>query len=219
MNSISFERYQPCVSLVLDRAALMTNATIALWQKALPYAVAFGWKALDTAIAASLWTIHLGMQFRDWTEDPRNKARVNKAADTIAAVGEQALDAWCVACEVTIELGYQSRPHIEKACAQIQSHITTLALLVRFVLALRVLLARLDWEEVEEYQAALPAASQPVALLPPKPTSAAVPAPRLEDLGLRRLRAIAIERGFKSRNAEGKPWRKEELLVVLSYGR
>lgn len=216
MNFNAFDRYQHQASLVLDRAALTANTGIAMWQKSLPYAIEFGWNALDTVIAASLWTVDLGRRFRDWTEDPQNKVRVNHAAHAVAAVGQQALDAWCVACAATIEAGYRSRPHFEKACDQMRSRLTALALLIRFVLALRVLLARLDWEEIEEYQAALPPASQPVALLAPAPTAISAPTERLS---LRKLRAIAKEQGIKSRNPEGRPWRKAELLAVLSCGR
>jgi len=207
--------------LVLEQVALTTNTTLSLAQRGLPTVREFGWEALDTVIAASLWTVDLGMRFNDWVEDPQNKARVNQAADTVAAVGQQALDAWCVACAATIGAGYRSRPHIEKAYAQIREYTAMATLLVRFVLALPVLMARLDWEEVEEYQAALPAAPQPVALLAPVTTPAPPdsPALRLEDLGLLRLREIAKEQGLKSRNAEGRPWRKEELLAVLSCGR
>jgi len=225
MNSITFDRYQPHINLFKNQVALKTNTAISLAQSGLPYVREFGWEALDTVIAASLLTVELGMRFREGTEDPRNKERVNQIADAVVVMGGQVLDAWSAACEATIEAGYQSRPHIEKAYAQIREYTAIATLLVRFFLALRLLLTRLDWEEIEQYQTALPAAPQPVGLLAPVSTPAPatapsdIPAPRLEDLGIRRLRAIAKERGLKTRNAEGRPWRKEELLAVLSCGR
>lgn len=156
----------PTAMLTTAAASVSSGASI-LGQRAVPLAAQLGSEVLDSAIAASLWTFDAGMCFREWSEDPHNKERANQIAARVATFGNNAFDTWCFAIAATIDAGYRSRPYVEEAFARLRDYLGAASTLVRFVLALRSWVQRLDWEEVEEYQRALPAAPQPMALLSP----------------------------------------------------
>lgn len=138
--------------------------TLSRWL--LPYAARAGWQALDGVIAAALWMFDAGYRFRDWCDDPHNKERVNQTADAISDYANRAFDGWCWAIAATIEAGYRSRPYGDGAIAWGRAQADHLLVLARFLLGLWGWLQRLDFEEVEQYQVALPY-SPPVALLAP----------------------------------------------------
>lgn len=175
MNYVDFARYRDFASLALAQAETVATKAGALCLRARPHVIQFAWDTCDSTIAAMAWTVELGMRFNDWTEDPQNKARVNRAAETISVYANRAFKIWCWGVSTAIDAAYRSRPYVKKAMtsgwsltiALTKEGVTQAALLVRFLLALRMLLERLDWEEKEEYQTALPATPRPLALMAP----------------------------------------------------
>lgn len=156
----------PTAMLTTAAASVSSGASIP-GQRAVPLAAQLGSEVLDSAIAAPLWTFDAGMRFREWSEDPHNKERANQIAARVATFGNNAFDTWCFAIAATIDAGYRSRPYVEEAFARLREYLAAASTLVRFVLAFRSWVQRLDWEDVEHYQTALPAAPEPMALLAP----------------------------------------------------
>lgn len=105
-------------------------------------------------------------RYQQWCDAPQNKERVNQAVDEISVYAQRGFKIWCWAIATTIETGYNSRPYVERAIAVGKEGITQATVLIRFLLGLRDWLGRLDHEEVEEYQLALPC-SPSLALLAP----------------------------------------------------
>lgn len=165
MNYVDFARYRDFASLALAQAETVATKAGGLCLRTRPHVIQFAWDTFDSAIAAMAWTVELGMRFNDWTEDPQNKSRANQTVETVSIYANRAFKIWCWAVSVTIEGVHNSRPQIEKAMASGRSltialtkeGVTQAMVMVRFLLALRGLIAQQDWEEVEEYQTALPA--------------------------------------------------------------
>lgn len=180
MNTFTLTEFQRSTGLVAVNAASVLlqggQSAVAFYQWLNPHLVHFGWETLDSAmaegrsktIAASIWTAELGMRFDDWCEDPQNKERVNRAAQEISIYSQRAFRLLCWTISATRKAEYRSRPYVKKAIALGREVTIQAMVLIRFLWGLHEWLERLDYEEIEKCQLALPC-SPPLALLAPAP--------------------------------------------------